>query len=70
MTTVGKASPSSASGRLYVGGCSWEPLPLPDGAVMVEASSGADATLYAGGLVGTSARIWVSHDAGRTWNRP
>jgi len=64
------ASGPRGAARSSDGGRSWEPLPLPDGAVMVEASSGADATVYAGGLVGTSARIWVSHDAGRTWNRP
>jgi len=64
------ASGPRGAARSSDGGRSWDPLPLPDGAVMVEASTGADATVYAGGLVGTSARIWVSHDAGRTWNRP
>lgn len=51
-------------------GRSWEPLTLPDGAVIVEATTGSDATLYAGGLIGTSARVWVSRDAGRTWGQP
>ena len=64
------ASGPRGAARSSDGGRSWEPLPLPDGAVIVEASSGDDATIYAGGLVGTSARIWVSRDAGRTWNRP
>lgn len=64
------ASGPRGAARSTDGGRSWEPLTLPDGAVMVEATSGSDATLYAGGLVGRSARVWVSHDAGRTWGRP
>lgn len=64
------ASGPRGAARSTDGGRSWEPLALPDGAVMVEAASGSDAILYAGGLVGTSARVWVSHDAGRTWGRP
>lgn len=64
------ASGPRGAARSTDGGRSWEPLTLPDGAVMVEAATGSDAMLYAGGLDGTSARVWVSHDAGRTWGRP
>jgi len=64
------ASGPRGAARSTDGGRSWEPLTLPDGAVMVEASSGSDATLYAGGLVATSAKVWASHDTGRTWSRP
>lgn len=69
MATLIASGPRGAA-RSTDGGLSWEPLTLPEGAVLVEAASGSDASLYAGGLVGTSARVWVSHDAGRTWSRP
>ena len=64
------ASGPRGAARSTDGGRSWEPLTLPDGAVMVEATSGSGTTLYAGGLVGTAARVWASHDAGKTWGRP
>ncbi|MHB8669548.1 MAG: sialidase family protein [Acidimicrobiales bacterium] len=52
------------------GGKTWTPVHLPNGASIVEASP-TDANLwYAAGLAGTDASVWVSRDAGTTWQRP
>ena len=50
------------------GGNSWQPLVLPREADMVEASPSAPDLLYAAGLSGSKARVWVSRDGGRRWS--
>jgi hypothetical protein len=49
------------------GGASWNTLDLPAGVTVVEASRKDAQVLYAAGLSGTSARVWVSRDGGRRW---
>ncbi len=51
------------------GGRSWEPLRLPEGALLVELGADPD-TMYAAGLDGTVATVWVSQDGGTTWSQP
>lgn len=48
----------------------WQVVELPAGAQLVEASAAESGVLYAAGLQGTQARVWVSRDNGQTWTRP
>lgn len=52
------------------GGRSWQPLELPRGATLVEGSAVDADLLYAAGLVGDSAEVWVSRDGGGRWTNP
>lgn len=51
------------------GGKTWSSLALPDGASIVEGATTDPEVLFAAGLDGTHARVWVSMDGGRTWRR-
>ena len=48
-------------------GDSWTPVALPEGASLVEASPTDPNVLFAAGLSGSNARIWVSRNGGTTW---
>lgn len=61
-------SPGSAA-ETRDGGDTWQQLDVPDGASIVEMSSGNAATLYAAVLDAPNARVWTSHDGGHSWNR-
>ncbi len=63
------ASGPAGASQSSDGGRSWEPLELPDGALLAELGANAD-TLYAAGLDGTAAQVWISHDGGATWSEP
>jgi photosystem II stability/assembly factor-like uncharacterized protein len=52
------------------GGRTWEPIPVPEGASVVETSPDDPDTLYAGVLEGIEAAVWISSDGGNTWERP
>jgi photosystem II stability/assembly factor-like uncharacterized protein len=52
------------------GGRSWKPLSVPAGVSAVEVSAVDPNTFFAAVLEGTEAVVWVSLDAGGTWNRP
>jgi photosystem II stability/assembly factor-like uncharacterized protein len=52
------------------GGKTWSGLSLPDGASIVEGAATEPNRLYAAGLRGTRARLWVSTDGGGSWRRP
>lgn len=68
-TRVVVSGPSGAA-RSSDAGRTWQPLTLPEGATIAEVG-GSDAQLiYAAGLIANRARVWVSHDGGRTWARP
>lgn len=58
------------SARSVDAGRTWEGLTLPEGAVLVEASPDDAQLLYAAGLGGGRAIVWVSRDGARTWARP
>ncbi|MGH9223902.1 MAG: hypothetical protein ACRD2W_09015, partial [Acidimicrobiales bacterium] len=64
------ASGPAGAARSPDGGRTWELLVVPEGALLVEASPVEPTVLYAAGLAGTSARVWTSRDAGRTWAQP
>lgn len=68
-TQVVVSGPSGAA-RSSDAGRTWEPLALPEGATLAEVGSSDAQLLYAAGLVANRARVWVSHDSGRTWARP
>ncbi|HEV2071775.1 MAG TPA: hypothetical protein VGR26_18475 [Acidimicrobiales bacterium] len=63
------ASGGGEAMRSTDGGRSWEALSLPEGAILVEVGADPD-TMYAAGLEGTAARVWVSRDGGTTWSEP
>lgn len=63
------SGPSGAA-RSSDGGRTWQPVALPQGATIAEADRTDPQLLYAAGLVGNRARVWVSHDGGRSWARP
>lgn len=52
------------------GGKTWQRLEVPGEAVLVEASPNQPDLLYAAGLSGQTADVWVSRDGGRRWSRP
>lgn len=58
-------SPGSAA-RSGDGGKTWETIEIPEGASIVEFSSDAQ-TLFAAVLEAPDARIWMSTDAGQSW---
>jgi photosystem II stability/assembly factor-like uncharacterized protein len=63
------SGPSGAA-RSSDGGRTWQPVTLPQGATIAEADRSDPQRLYAAGPVANRARVWVSHDGGRTWTRP
>jgi photosystem II stability/assembly factor-like uncharacterized protein len=67
-TTILASGPTGAA-QSTDDGKHWSALSLPDGASIVEASS-VKATIFAAGLDGTTAHIWVSHDSGEHWSTP
>lgn len=52
------------------GGDSWEPLEIPEGASIVEFSPHDPEVFYAAVLEAPQASVYVSDDAGATWDRP
>lgn len=64
------ASGPRGAARSVDGGTSWEPMTLPEGALLVEGSPTHADRLWAAGLGGGRAEIWTSADGGRTWARP
>ncbi len=52
------------------GGTTWTPITVPDGVSVVEMDPTDPERLFAAALGGTTARIWVSSDAGDTWTEP
>lgn len=68
LDVIVSSGPAGAA-RSDDGGRTWEPLALPDGSLLVEVGNDP-ATLYAAGLEGTTAHVWVSRDGGDSWNEP
>ncbi len=64
------ASGPTGASRSADGGRSWSPVNLPEGALLVEGSATNPELLYAAAHQGSTARVWVSRDGGRTWARP
>ena len=62
---IASGGPQGAYARRDNG--SWEPLPIPNGAQLVEADPHTPGRLFAGGHSGTTVDVWVSTDDGRTW---
>lgn len=52
------------------GGATWDQLVLPVGATLVEATAADHRLLYAAGLEGGLATVWVSRDGGSRWSHP
>ncbi len=69
LSTIVASGPDGAA-RTSDGGKTWQPLEVPAGAALVEASPNQPAVLYAGGLSGQTAQVWVSRDGGRRWSKP
>ncbi|MDP1793432.1 MAG: hypothetical protein Q8K63_04770, partial [Acidimicrobiales bacterium] len=69
--TVYASSGMGGAWRSSDAGKYWEALELPRGATLVEAAAIGDGRkLYAAGVDGEVARLWVSVDGGATWNEP
>ena len=64
------ASGSGSAARSLDGGRTWQALQLPAGAMLVEAAPGDARRVYAAGLSGNDARLWVSSDGGANWASP
>ena len=64
------ASGSGSAARSLDGGRTWQALQRPAGAVLVEAAPGDARRVYAAGLTGNDARLWVSSDGGASWASP
>lgn len=67
-TIIASGGPQGAV-MLANGSDTWEPLNSPDGAHLVEADPHVPGRLFAGRHSGTTVEVWVSTDAGRTWDR-
>ena len=64
------ASGPRGAARSADGGKSWNPVNVPEGAFLVEASTSNPELLYAADHQGSVAQVWVSRDGGRAWARP
>ncbi|MDP1795023.1 MAG: sialidase family protein [Acidimicrobiales bacterium] len=70
-TTIYASSGGGQAWRSADGGKNWATLRLPEGAQLVEAAALGDGRkLYAAGRDGDTARLWVSVDAGASWEAP